>query len=88
MLSKKVIFTGRSGLHAQPASKLVQLVKGFPNSKITLSVADKCVNAASMLSVLSLGLAQGMEVEVRVDGGEEDAVLLSVVNFFASLTEA
>jgi phosphotransferase system HPr (HPr) family protein len=88
MLSKKLIFTGRSGLHAHPASKLVQLVKGFPNSKITLSAAGKCVNAASMLSVLSLGLAQGMEVEVHVDGGEEDAVLLSVVNFFASLTEA
>jgi phosphotransferase system HPr (HPr) family protein len=67
---------------------LVQLVKGFPDSKITLSVADKCVNAASMLSVLSLGLAQGMEVEVRVDGGDEEAVLLSVVDFFASLTEA
>ena len=41
-----------------------------------------------MLSVLSLGLAQGMEVEVRVDGGDEEAVLLSVVDFFASLTEA
>jgi phosphotransferase system HPr (HPr) family protein len=67
---------------------LVQLVKGFPDSKITLSVADKCVNAASMLSVLSLGLAQGMEVEVRVDGGDEEAALLSVVDFFASLTEA
>lgn len=87
MLSNKVCISAPTGLHARPASELVKLVKSFADSRISLSTDAKTVNAASMISLLSLGLKDGTEVVVSADGGNEAAALEAVCNFITSITE-
>lgn len=84
MLSQKVTINAAVGLHARPAGDLVKLVKSFAPAKITLSNGVKTVPAASMLSLLSLGLKQGSEVEVSVEGGDEASILSEICNFIST----
>ena len=79
------MITAPDGLHARPVGELVKLVKTFPESKVTLSTPARSVNAASMLSILSLGLKAGTEVVVGVEGGDEPAVLEAVASFISSI---
>ena len=85
MLTGKVILNAPTGLHARPAGELVKLVKGFKDSIVKISAAGKTANAASMLSVLALGIKSGTGLEVSVEGGDERAVLDAVTGFIQSI---
>lgn len=87
MVTGKVILTAPTGLHARPAGDLVKLVKGFTASAVKISVPGRSVNAASMLSLLSLGIKCGTELEISVEGGDEQHVLDAVRDFIASVKE-
>lgn len=87
MTSQEIILTAPSGMHARPAGELVKLVKSLAPAKITLSNGVKTVNAASMLSVLSLGLKNGASIQVCADGGSEEEALAQVVEFIRNITE-
>ena len=87
MTTKDIVLTAPSGMHARPAGELVKLVKSLAPAKISLSNGIKTVNAASMLSVLSLGLKNGTSIQVGVDGGDEKEALAKVVTFIQNITE-
>ena len=59
------------GLHARPASLFVQAVAAS-GAAVTLHADERSVNAASILSVLSLGLPHGAVVTLESD---DDAAL-------------
>ena len=61
--------------------------KGLEGSKVTITCGERSVNAASMLSLLSLGIKSGTALVVSVDGGEEAAALEAVVKFIESIKE-
>lgn len=64
------------GLHARAAAQLVRLAGQF-KSKIKLTRLDNSVeaDAKSILSVLTLAAAKGVELLLQVDGiDEEDAL--------------
>lgn len=86
MKTKKVTISAAEGLHARPAGEFVKLVKSLAPSKVTIGTDLKTVNAASMLSLLSLGLKCGTEVTLTVDGGDEDAVLAAVADFIENFS--
>ena len=79
MRTKTVTITSPDGLHARPAGELVRTVKSFAGTTVTLATSMKKVNAAGMLSVLSLGLKAGTVVEVAADGPQEAEALDAVV---------
>jgi phosphotransferase system HPr (HPr) family protein len=87
MISEKHILTAPDGLHARPAGELVKLVKSLAGSAVSISSGGRKVNAASMLSLLSLGLKCGSELEVSVDGGDETAAMEAVTAFIKSIKE-
>ena len=86
MVSKKVVVSNPTGLHARPASQLVQFCKKFPE-KITLKGKGKDTDPKSIISLLSAGLVKGTEIEVEVSGDNEASVCDEVVNFIANLSE-
>ena len=86
MKTKKVTISAAEGLHARPAGEFVKLVKSLAPSKVTIGTDVKTVNAASMLSLLTLGLKCGTEVTLTVDGGDEDAVLAAVADFIENFS--
>jgi phosphocarrier protein len=63
--------TAPTGIHARPATLLVQAASRF-NSDISLECNGKSVNLKSIMGVMSLGVAQGSDVTITADG--EDAV--------------
>jgi len=74
MISRDIIITNTSGLHARPATFFIQKANSYPCS-IWVEKDDRRVNAKSLLGVLSLGIAKGMSVTLIADGqGEEDAL--------------
>ncbi len=79
MPSRIVSVGSRVGLHARPASILVKAAAaaGVP---VTIGrVGDKQVNAASMLSVLALGVKQGEQIEIIVAAHENAEAVLDTL---------
>ena len=85
MIAKKLTIGAQDGLHARPAGDLVKLVKSFPGTQVTMSTEARTVNASSILSILSLALKKGTEVEIKADGPAEDKALAEVIRFLESL---
>ena len=85
MIAKKVTIGAQDGLHARPAGDLVKLVKSFAGTQVTLSTAARSVNASSILSILSLALKKGTEVDVKAVGPNEEKALAEVTRFLESL---
>lgn len=55
--------------------------------QVTLRTPAKSVSGASMIGILSLGLKKGSEVEVAVEGDNEQAVLDEVVAAIEAITD-
>lgn len=85
MPSQVVVVGSKVGLHARPASLLV---KAAGSSGLSVTVGrpgEKAVNAASLLSVLALGVKNGDSVEITVsDGANADTVLAELVQIVAT----
>lgn len=87
MTTTKITVTAPNGMHARPAGELAKLAKGFAPARIILRTAVKEANAASVLSVLALGLKSGTEIEILADGGDEAAAVWAVREFIANIRE-
>lgn len=85
MPSQIVAVASKVGLHARPASLLVKAA-GAAGVAVTIGrPGAKAVNAASLLSVLALGVKNGDEIEVTVaDGDNSQAVLDELVAIIAT----
>ena len=71
MEKKEYHVTAETGIHARPATLLVQTASKFA-SDIQLEYKGKSVNLKSIMGVMSLGVGQGADVVITADG--EDAV--------------
>jgi phosphocarrier protein len=77
MIEKTVIVTHKVGLHARPASLFVQTANKFAAviNVQNLSTESDCVDAKSIIMVLSLGVLQNHELSIKADGPDaENAV--------------
>lgn len=71
MVERILTLKNASGLHARPASLLVQTVNKFSGTEIKVAKGDREVSARSLLSILSLGIGAGDTVTFRCDGPQE-----------------
>lgn len=63
-----------TGIHARPATLLVQAASKF-GSDVNLEYNGKSVNLKSIMGVMSLGVGQGADVTISADGDDEaDAI--------------
>lgn len=70
MEKKEFHITAETGIHARPATMLVQTA-GKYSSDITLEYNGKSVNLKSIMGVMSLGVGQGADVVISADGDDE-----------------
>jgi len=77
MVEKQFKVVDATGIHARPATMLVQLASKF-NSDISLEYKDKKVNLKSIMGVMSLGIGQGAEIKIIVEGNDEEEALRSL----------
>jgi len=62
--------TAETGIHARPATILVQTASKF-SSDINLVYNEKSVNLKSIMGVMSLGVGQGADVTITAEGDDE-----------------
>ena len=67
-----------TGIHARPATLLVQTASKF-NSDINLEYKGKSVNLKSIMGVMSLGVGQGSDVTITAEGADEKEAIAAIV---------
>lgn len=79
MIEKKYKVTAETGIHARPATMLVQSASKF-ESEILLTYNGKSVNLKSIMGVMSLGIPNGAEISISYDGADEEAAKETLEN--------
>ncbi|MED3552389.1 phosphocarrier protein HPr [Cytobacillus praedii] len=77
MVEKQFTVTADTGIHARPATLLVQAASKF-NADIQLEYKGKTVNLKSIMGVMSLGISQGGEIKISADGNDEQEAIASL----------
>jgi len=77
MAEKQFKVTADTGIHARPATLLVQTASKF-DSEISLEYKGKKVNLKSIMGVMSLGIGQGAEISISAEGSDSEEALRSL----------
>lgn len=77
MVERQFKVISETGIHARPATILVQLASKF-NSDISLEYNDKRVNLKSIMGVMSLGIGQGALIKIIINGNDEAEAIQSI----------
>lgn len=80
MISKNITINIPAGLEARPSAVLVQIASQY-SSSVYIECGDKKVNAKSIMGMMSLGLAEGEDVAVVVDGPDEIKALQEIEQY-------
>lgn len=77
------VVTDPVGIHARPAGIMVKEVKGLDSTVTIENVkTGKSALATKLMAVMGLGIKQGDEVKVTVEGGDEEANFEKIKKFF------
>lgn len=74
MAEKQFKVIDETGIHARPATLLVQTAGKF-NSDINLEFKGKSVNLKSIMGVMSLGIPVGADIKITAEGSDADEAL-------------
>jgi len=76
----KITINHSAGLHARPASLFVQTANKFTSAISVQNItADSAIsNAKSILSVLTLGVVQGHEIEIIAEGDDAEEAIAAL----------
>jgi phosphocarrier protein HPr len=74
MLNETFTVIDKQGIHARPATKLVQAASKF-DSEVSLNFNGKSVNLKSIMGVMSMGIAV---IELIAEGKNEQKALESI----------
>ncbi|MFP3153580.1 HPr family phosphocarrier protein [Lachnospiraceae bacterium ZAX-1] len=81
MKSFTFVIRDELGIHARPAGLLVKEVKRY-RSTIKIKKGDKTVSAEQLLAIMGLCAKKHDEVEVTVEGTDEEAAYTAIESFF------
>lgn len=78
------VITDEVGLHARPAGLLAKKAKEMKGTGVTVTVScnGKSADATKLMAVMGMGVKKDMEVEVTVEGGDEEAAAAEMEAFF------
>ncbi|EIJ81697.1 phosphocarrier protein HPr [Bacillus methanolicus PB1] len=77
MVQKQFKVIADTGIHARPATLLVQAASKF-ESEITLEYKEKKVNLKSIMGVMSLGVGKGADIKIIAEGSDEEEAMRSL----------
>ena len=83
MVSRNLKITNNTGLHARPAMFFIQKANSY-KCHVWVENGDRKVSAKSLLGVLSLGIAKGMEITIITDGEDEEEAIFGISELIGS----
>jgi phosphocarrier protein HPr len=87
MFRKEMVINNKTGLHARPASELVEFCTKFESEIILTTDSNDEINAKSIISVLSGGVYQGAKILLQVEGKDAETAGPQVVHFLENLPD-
>ncbi len=82
MKTVKAMVADPVGFHLRAAGRIVKLTKTF-SSLVTIRYNGKIANAKSIMGLASLAAEFGTEVEIEIDGPDEDAAAPLLIKLIA-----
>lgn len=73
-MEKTFTIIDEAGLHARPASILVQKASKYPNPSF-IEYQGKKLTLKSIMAVMSLGVSQNANITISVDGDDAQIVM-------------
>lgn len=77
MSEKTFIIKSKSGLHARPATYLVQTASHYQND-ILLEYDQKSVNAKSIMGIMSLGIPYDAKISIKVSDDTSESIITEI----------
>ena len=77
----KYIITDPLGMHARPAGMLVKAAAPYA-SKVTVTAPTGTADAKRLMALMRLGVKQGMELTVTIEGADEEQAATQLQAFF------
>ncbi len=81
MKTCKVKILNRAGIHARPASLLVEVAQKYESS-IWLEKETITINAKSIMNILTLGATYKSELVLRAEGEDEEEAVNAIAALF------
>ncbi|WP_062104444.1 phosphocarrier protein HPr [Bacillus niameyensis] len=81
MIEKQFTVVTDTGIHARPATMLVQTASRY-SSDIQLEYKEKKVNLKSIMGVMSLGIGKNATISISADGNDEAEAIAGIEELF------
>ncbi len=81
MIKRTLTVTNKLGIHARPAGMIVDIT-GQKESSITFIFEGTKANAKSILNVMMLAVPPGAEIQVEIDGEDEEEAFKQLEQLF------
>jgi phosphocarrier protein len=83
MKTTSITIVNKLGLHARASAKFVTLASQY-KSDVTLGRNGQQANGKSIMGIMMLAAGKGTEMELIVDGEDEDLALTSLTELIAN----
>ena len=83
MIKTSVVVKADPGFDGRPIALLVQEASQYA-SKVYIQVAEKNINAKSIMGMMTLGLDAGEEVTLLVNGEDEEDAIHSIEKYLSN----
>ena len=80
MIKTSVVVKADSGFDGRPIALLVQEASQYA-SKVYIQVAEKNINAKSIMGMMTLGLVTGESITVEADGTDEEQAVAEIEKY-------
>lgn len=81
MIEKTLTIMNKKGIHARPASQIVQIASQFV-ARIHITNNQNEVNAKSIIGILTLGIPYKEKITLKIDGEDEKQALIALTELF------
>ncbi len=79
-MKKSFLVTSEYGIHARPATRLVNLAMSF-EAEVELHAMGKSVNLKSIMGLMSLGIYKGEEIVIHAEGNDAEQAIQALGDF-------
>ncbi len=86
MVEQMTVIKNRAGIHARPAALIVQTAGKF-KSKISLQKGSDCINAKSIMGIITLGAGFDTEIKIIAEGEDEAEAAAAIHRLFQNRFE-
>ena len=83
MTTRDVTILNRAGIHARPASLIVQTAQKYESS-VWIEKENAKINAKSIMNILTLGATYQTQLKVAAEGPDESEAVAELASLFDS----